>query len=171
MKKKNNLVLIGFMCCGKSTVARKLSKLTNKLYLDCDNLIETMSDKTIDEIFEKYGEKKFRKLEQKLAIYLQKDIKNSIIATGGGFYKVNNLNKIGTIIYLRGDFEYIVDRLKGSDKKIQKRPLLKDIDKAKTLFDKRKKKYEKKADFIVDIKDKTPKEIALEIIKISQKAD
>lgn len=174
MKKKNNIVLIGFMGVGKGTIARALYKETKFFPLDCDDLIESAYNLKIKEIFAKHGEDEFRKTEKKLAKFIEKNVDNAIISTGGGFYKVSNLKKLGTIIYLKSDFEGIINRIKNSPnatKKLAKRPLLKDLDEAKKLFEKRKDEYEKVADLIVDVGDKTPKQITKEIKKLLQKGN
>lgn len=166
MKKKNNIVLIGFMGVGKGTIARALYKETGLFPLDCDDLIESAYNLKIKEIFAKFGEDEFRKTEKKLAKFIEKNVSNAIISTGGGFYKVPNLKKLGTIIYLKSDFEGIISRIKNSPnatKKLAKRPLLKDPSEAKKLFDKRKDEYEKVADLIVDVSNKSPKMVALKI--------
>lgn len=166
MKKKNNIVLIGFMGVGKGTIARALYKEIGLFPLDCDDLIESAYNSKIKEIFAKHGEDEFRKIEKKLAKFIEKNVSSAIISTGGGFYKVPNLKKLGTIIYLKSDFEGIINRIKNSPnatKKLAKRPLLKDLKEAKKLFDKRKDEYEKVADLIVDVGDRSPKMVALKI--------
>ena len=166
MKKKNNIVLIGFMGVGKGTIARALYKETGLFPLDCDDLIESAYNLKIKEIFAKFGEDEFRKTEKKLDKIIEKNVSNAIISTGGGFYKVPNLKKLGTIIYLKSDFESIIKRIETSPnakKKLAKRPLLKDLKEAKKLFEKREDEYEKVADFIVDVRDKSTKIVALKI--------
>lgn len=166
MKKKNNIVLIGFMGVGKGTIARALYKETKFFPLDCDDLIESAYNLKIKEIFAKFGEDEFRKTEKKLAKFIEKNVSSAIISTGGGFYKVPNLKKLGTIIYLKSDFEGIINRIKNSPnatKKLAKRPLLKDLKEAKKLFEKRKNEYEKVADLIVDVGERSPKMVALKI--------
>ena len=166
MKKKNNIVLIGFMGVGKGTIARALYKEIGLFPLDCDDLIESAYNSKIKEIFAKHGEDEFRKIEKKLAKFIEKNINNAIVSTGGGFYKVPNLKKLGTIIYLKSDFDSIIKRIETSPnakKKLAKRPLLKDLNEAKKLFDKREDEYEKVADFIVDVSNKSPKMVALKI--------
>lgn len=166
MKKKNNIVLIGFMGVGKGTIARALYKEIGLFPLDCDDLIESAYNSKIKEIFAKHGEDEFRKIEKKLAKFIEKNINNAIVSTGGGFYKVPNLKKLGTIIYLKSDFDSMIKRIETSPnakKKLAKRPLLKDLNEAKKLFDKREDEYEKVADFIVDVSNKSPKMVALKI--------
>lgn len=166
MKKKNNIVLIGFMGVGKGTIARALYKETGLFPLDSDDLIESAYNLKIKEIFAKFGEDEFRKTEKKLAKFIEKNINNAIVSTGGGFYKVPNLKKLGTIIYLKSDFDSMIKRIETSpnaEKKLAKRPLLKDLDEAKKLFDKREDEYEKVADLIVDVSGKSSKMVALKI--------
>lgn len=168
MSKKKNIVLIGFMGVGKGTIARALYKETKLFPLDCDDLIESAYNLKIKEIFTQFGEDEFRKIEKNLAKFIEKNVKNSIISTGGGFYKVPNLKNLGIIIYLKSDFDSIIKRIKSSpnaEKKLAKRPLLANLGDAKILHDQRDKKYEKLADFVINAKDKSPKEIAKEIKK------
>ncbi len=162
-----NLVLIGFMGVGKGTVARALAKESNLFAIDSDDLIESLENRKIKDIFEKEGEEYFRELEAKTALWLQKSVKNSIISTGGGFYKVKNLSEIGKIIYLESSFDAILKRIlshPNAKKKLAKRPLFQDRKKAKELYAKRVKEYEKKADITINVENKTPKEIAKEIL-------
>ena len=169
MHKNKNIVLIGFMGVGKGTIARALIKKNKKIGLDTDDLIESMENRKIKAIFEEDGENYFRKLEQKMAKWLEKSVKNCVISTGGGFYKVTNLSKIGTVVYLKSSFEGILKRLKeheNAEVKLAKRPLLSDLEKAKKLFDEREKAYETKADIIIDVEDKKIKVILNELTKI-----
>ncbi len=163
-----NIVLIGFMGVGKGTIAREIVKQSDIFAIDTDDLIESMENRKIKKIFKEEGDEYFRKLEAKTAKWLEKNVKNTLISTGGGFYKVDNLNKIGKVVYLKSSFKAILDRIKShpnAQNKLKKRPLLKDLDKAKKLYESRIKDYEKKADIIIDVENKTPENIAKEIIK------
>lgn len=159
------------MGVGKGTIARALIKKTKAFGLDTDDMIESMENRKIKVIFEEEGEAYFRKLEKKTAKWLEKNVKNCVISTGGGFYKVNNLEKIGTIVYLKSSFEGILKRLREHEKadlKLAKRPLLCDEEKAKQLFKDRVEAYEEKADVIIDVENKSAKKIVNELIKILQ---
>lgn len=156
------------MGVGKGTIARALIKKNKKIGLDTDDLIESMENRKIKVIFEEDGESYFRKLEQKTAKWLEKNVKNCVISTGGGFFKVNNLKKIGTVIYLKSSFEGILTRLKeheNADIKLAKRPLLSDLDKAKKLFSEREKAYEAIAHITIDVENKKVKTIVNELLK------
>lgn len=154
------------MGVGKGTVARALYQETGLFAIDCDDMIESLANMKIREIFEQFGEEYFRKLEIDLANFLLASVDNAIISTGGGFYKAQNLNEIGTIIYLKAEFDYIIKRIENSENssiKFKKRPLLQDLQSAKNLHNQRDPLYESKADFVVNVENKTPKEIAKEI--------
>ncbi len=164
---KKNIILIGFMGVGKGTVARALVKASDKMAIDTDDLIESMENRKIKKIFETDGEPYFRDLEKKTAHWLEQSVDNTIISTGGGFYKQENLNKIGKIVYLKSSFEGILNRIHNApnaQKKLKKRPLLSDLDAAKKLYNERVTQYEKVADEIVVVENRDLEDIVKEIL-------
>ncbi|MEA2018616.1 MAG: shikimate kinase [Campylobacterota bacterium] len=165
---KENIILIGFMGVGKGTVARALVKNSDYFAVDTDDLIESLENKKIKKIFEENGEAYFRALEKKCALWCQKNIKSSIISTGGGFYKQPNLKKIGKVVYLQSTFEAILEGLRNapnSKKKFKKRPLLNDLKEAKKIYNQRVKEYEKVADIIINVEDWDEKKAVKNILK------
>ena len=163
-----NLVLIGFMGVGKSTLARALCRKTGMFGVDSDHLIESLEHRDIKTIFNEDGEEYFRSLEKKTALWLSKNVTDTIISTGGGFFKVNELNSIGQVIYLKSSFEGIIKKLKSlpdSNAKFEKRPLLQDLEKAKALFFERVPQYEEKADLTIDVENKNLNEIIDNILE------
>ena len=92
MKSKKNIVLVGMMGAGKSSIGKLLSKKIGLDFVDIDKLIEKKEDKTIVEIFRISGEKYFRDLEEKISIEKLKNI-NQVIALGGGAYLNRNIRK------------------------------------------------------------------------------
>jgi shikimate kinase len=165
--KKNNIILIGFMGVGKGTVARALVKKSNMFAIDTDDLIESMENRKIKKIFEVEGEPYFRALEKKTALWLENSVKDTIISTGGGFYKQENINKIGKVVYLKSSFQGILDRINNAPNaanKLKKRPLLQNLEEAQKLYDSRAKEYEKVAKIIVDVENKDIKDIVKEIL-------
>jgi len=151
---KKNIILIGFMGVGKGTTARAFAKKYGVYNIDTDDLIESKENKEIKKIFAKKGEAYFRACEQQTADWIEKSVKGTLISCGGGFYKVNNLKKLGTVVLLDASFEWIYNRLKrakNSKKKLAKRPLFADEKKAKALYKEREKAYKKLADVIVDV--------------------
>ncbi len=165
--KKNNIILIGFMGVGKGTVARALVEKSNMFAIDTDDLIESMENRKIKKIFEVEGEAYFRALEKKTALWLEKNVNNTIISTGGGFYKQENINKIGKVVYLKSSFQGILDRINNSPNavnKLKKRPLLQNMEEALKLYNSRVKEYEKVAKIVVDVENKDAKDIVKEIL-------
>ncbi len=163
-----NIVLIGFMGVGKGSIAREIAKRSDYMAVDTDDLIESLENRKIKVIFEEDGEKYFRKLEKRVALWLEKGVKNTLISTGGGFYKVDNLKKVGTIVLLDSPFEKILERIQNhpnAKKKLAKRPLLKDLKKAKELYNVRRPEYLEVADIVVDVSNKSLEKSAKEILK------
>jgi len=145
----NNIILTGFMGSGKSTIGRILAKELNTYFLDTDSLIETFENKSISEIFNTQGEEKFREMERYCFNWIKKDVRNTIISVGGGFpIFIPEIKEAGIVIYLKVEFENILKRM--NEEEIKKRPLFKDINKTKELFEKRNKIYEKLADYIIE---------------------
>ncbi len=158
----SNIILIGYMGSGKSTVGKRLSYVLRKPFLDTDRLIEKKEDITISEIFSMYGEEYFRNLETGCLedIILQKG--EYVIAVGGGLpireYNRELLKKIGTVIYLRANPDTIYERLKEDTT----RPLLSGVnpkEKIKEMMKTRSEFYEAAADVTIDVDDMNFEEI------------
>ena len=165
---KNNIVLIGFMGVGKGSVAREIVRQSGMVAIDTDDIIESMENRRIKMIFAEEGEPYFRNLEKRVAKWLQVSVDNTLISTGGGFYKVPDLNKIGTVVLLDASFQTIYQRIidhPNAAKKLKKRPLFQEIDKAEALYDEREPQYRAVADLVVDVSGKDYETIAKEILK------
>ena len=142
------------MGVGKGTTARAFAKKYGVYNIDTDDLIESKEKKEVKKIFAKKGEAYFRDLEQQTADWIENSVKGTLISCGGGFYKVNNLNKLGTVVLLDASFEWIHNRLKtakNSEAKLAKRPLFSQEEVAKKLYKEREKAYKKLADVVVDV--------------------
>lgn len=142
------------MGVGKGTTARAFSKKYGTYIIDTDDLIESKENKEVKKIFEKKGEAYFRKQEQKTADWIESCVQGTMISCGGGFYKVKNLKKLGTIVLLDASFEWIHNRLKtakNSESKLAKRPLFAREKEAKKLYSEREKAYRELADVVVDV--------------------
>jgi len=163
-----NIILIGFMGVGKGSVAREVIKHSHYIAIDTDDLIESMENKTIKKVFAEDGEEHFRSLERKISQWLEKSVKNTLISTGGGFYKQKNIKDIGVIVLLDSPFDKIIKRIKthpNAAKKLKKRPLLADLDEAKKLYDERLPEYKALADIVIDVTNKSALECAKELLK------
>ncbi|NDI33527.1 shikimate kinase [Chengkuizengella sediminis] len=147
---KKNIVLVGFMGTGKSTVGKQLSLKLGWEFVDTDQMIEQREKMSIPEIFSKKGENYFREVE---TIIIQKVMSNEkqVVATGGG--SVLNLQNRscmlshGTVIHLDAEVEEIIKRVKSE----KHRPLLQGNLKERVyeMMEKRKYAYEF-ADFVID---------------------
>ena len=163
-----NIILIGFMGVGKGSVAREVVKNSDYIAIDTDDLIESMENKTIKKVFVEDGEAHFRALEKKVANWLQKSVKNTLISTGGGFYKQKNIKDIGIVVLLDSPFDKIIKRIKAhpnAAKKLKKRPLLADLQKAEELYNERLPEYKTLADIVIDVTNKSALECTKELLK------
>ena len=163
-----NVILIGFMGVGKGSVAREVIKHSEYMAMDTDDLIESMENKKIKDIFADDGEAYFRRLEKDVSLWLQASVKNSLISTGGGFYKVKNLKKIGMVVLLDSPFDEIIKRIKkhpNAARKLKKRPLLSDLKKAKELYNQRRPEYLELADIVIDVTKKSAQDCSKELLK------
>ena len=163
-----NIALIGMMGSGKSTIGKLLnSKLEEFTFVDTDAKIIENEKISINEIFSKFGEEYFRKIEaQTLKTLLKQD--NQIISTGGGIVKSEEnlklLKENSVVIYLKASPETLYERVKSN----KERPLLKTeniFEKIKILLNEREINYNK-ANFTIITDNKLPDEITNEIIGI-----
>jgi shikimate kinase len=167
------IILLGYMGCGKSTIANRLSKNTNIPYVDLDKSIEEKTNMSIKDIFEQRGEIYFRKLEHEIFVELLKSPENLIIGLGGGtpcYANNHELLKGDNIIsiYLKASVETLFERLVFNK---SKRPLISDKSDeemkefiAKHLFD--RSFYYNQAQYKVNIDGKTKEETTLDILSI-----
>ncbi|MDD5935906.1 MAG: shikimate kinase [Clostridiales bacterium] len=113
---KDNIVLIGFMGSGKSSVGIRLAHALGYEFMDTDHYIESTYEKSIKDIFATEGEEAFRKIETDSLKELSKSLHHHVIATGGGMpLREENaalLRQIGTVIFLNASKEEIYSRLK-----------------------------------------------------------
>ncbi|MBQ3928625.1 MAG: shikimate kinase [Clostridia bacterium] len=162
---RKNVVLCGFMGCGKSTVGSLLSRKMGMSFVDLDSYIEKKENKTISQIFEDSGEEYFRQLERQTSQELSQK-KGLVIAAGGGTltYQVNvdAFRQTGTIVLLDIPVEVVSVRLQNDTT----RPLLNRPDKDKVmkeLYDRRLPLYKSAADVVVDAT-QSPMQVCSEII-------
>lgn len=167
MNIKKNIILTGFMGTGKTYTGRALARRLGTNFIDTDALIEKEAGIPISEIFEKFGETRFRELEREVVKRVSAE-KGMVIAVGGGAIvnpdNLAALKRNGLIINLTASPEVILSRVeRNSD-----RPLLQVEDKVgkiKELLEKRAPYYEK-ADITVNTDGKTTEQVAEEILRI-----
>ena len=142
------------MGVGKGTTARAFTKKYGTYIIDTDDLIESKENKEVKKIFAKKGEAYFRAQEQETANWIEKCVTGTLISCGGGFYKVDNLKKLGTVVLLDASFDWIHNRLKtakNAESKLAKRPLFSKEKEARKLYEEREKAYRKVADVVIDV--------------------
>lgn len=120
------IILLGYMGCGKSTIAKMLSKNIQIPFVDLDKYIEDKANKSINAIFELYGEIYFRKLEHECFVELLNSDQEIIIGLGGGtpcYANNHELLKGSDVksIYLKASIQTLFDRLSVNK---SKRPLI-----------------------------------------------
>lgn len=152
-KMRGNIVLSGFMGCGKTTIGRQLASALRMQFVDMDLYIEKKTGKTVKEIFAENGEAYFRALETETVRELSTS-ENYVIATGGGTLmqpvNVEEFHKGGgTIYFLDVPLAALQERLKND----KRRPLLQTPNRNEViekLLTERKPKYLASADVVVD---------------------
>lgn len=167
------IILLGYMGCGKSTIAEKLSGLLHLPFVDLDKSIEAKSEMSINQIFETFGEVYFRKLEHDVFVELLATSKNQIIGLGGGTpcYANNHELLKGegiTSIYLKASVETLFNRLSHNK---SKRPIVANKSEAelqefiaKHLFD--RSYYYNQAEYKIAVDGKSIDETVTDIMSI-----
>lgn len=162
-----NIVLIGFMGAGKSTISDYLSTMFDMDIVEMDQVIAEREEMSIPDIFATYGEEYFRDLETNLLKELQEE-SNLVISCGGGAAlracNVAEMKKNGRVVLLTASPEVILDRVKDSDD----RPVLKgrkSIEGITELMEQRRERYEAAADIVIQTDHKSVQEICEELIQ------
>lgn len=168
---KDNLVLIGFMGSGKTTIGKEYAKRNQMNFLDTDAYIEKKAGKKISEIFKEDGEEYFRQLETSVLEELKNELNHTVVSTGGGMplrrQNANRLKEIGKVCYLSAANQVIFERIKDN----KNRPLLQcdnPYEKICKLMSERKPIYEKAADYCIDTNSNDINEVCNEIKKIME---
>lgn len=163
----NNIVLIGYMGSGKSTVGRDLQRKTGMILLDSDQEIERLHNCKISQIFETRGEGAFRQMETDYLKELCQYPDPLILSTGGGMVlkeeNVMLMKKIGKVIYLKAEVDTLYRRLSNDTT----RPLLQNGNRRQIIAEmvaKREPYYLRAADRILQTDGKTLEEVVNEIV-------
>ncbi len=165
-KINKNLVMVGMMGAGKSHLGNNLAKKIRYNFYDTDFLIEKQTNLKIPKIFENFGEKYFRELEQEITLDILKK-KNSVISLGGGGYLNNTIRKIlkkySFTVWLRWDSKTLINRIKRN----KNRPIIINMNsnEIKKLIKERYKIYSQ-ADMEINCEGRTKTNIVNEIVKI-----
>ena len=160
-----NIFLIGFMGCGKSTIAAALSQNYGMEIIEMDQVLVEREGMSIPEMFAKHGETYFRDAETALVADIQKEA-NKVVSCGGGVVlreeNVEKMKSNGLVVWLTAEPETILERVKDD----HNRPLLegnKNVDYIRDMMEKRREKYEGAADAVVNTDGKSAETICKEI--------
>lgn len=161
-----NIVLVGFMGTGKTSAGRIAARWLNYQFVDTDELIEKATGLTVSQIFQKYGEIRFRS-EESLVVRKLASQENMVIATGGGLVinpeNVRLLKENSVFILLTANSAVILERVSRRNT----RPLLaksKTIETIEKLYAGRREYYEACSDYTVDTSNLSLDEAAGKII-------
>ncbi|MCI6060150.1 MAG: chorismate mutase [Dorea sp.] len=168
-----NIVLIGFMGAGKSTISDYLSTMFDMEIVEMDQVIAEREEMSIPDIFATYGEEYFRDLETSLLIEMQ-DRKNTVISCGGGAAlrerNVEEMKKNGRVVLLTASPEVVYERVKDSND----RPVLngrKNVEGIAELMEQRRGKYEAAADIVINTDHKTVLQVCEELVQRLQEIE
>ena len=170
MRTDGNVILIGFMGCGKSSVGRKLASLLAVPCLDTDTLIKEQEKMTIREIFAQMGQEYFRNAETRAVRGLTGREGRYVLSVGGGLpLRSENrelLKKLGTVIYLKASVQTLSERLARDTS----RPLLQGEEpleeKITRILSEREALYEEACSNVVVSDGKSIREVAQEIKRL-----
>ncbi len=159
----DNVILVGFMGAGKSSVGRILARRLGRCFVETDDMITAAEGRPIPEIFAEKGEAHFRALEDEMVRLLALK-RGDVIATGGGLPcdegRLEALRAVGTIVWLAGDFATLYERaLRGGD-----RPMLhgKTPRQVEALYEERRRFYSR-ADLSVETTGLNPDQVAARV--------
>ena len=164
---RKNIILCGFMGCGKSTVGKQLSEKMGMKFIDTDSYIEQKEGMTISKIFAEKGEDYFRSLELEVCKELS-NLHAAVISTGGGTLlkdeNVKAIKKNGVVFLLNVSSNTVLTRLKSDDT----RPLLQREDKEKAvkmMLSQRTPLYNRAADYVIDAEE-SPRKVCSRIMSV-----
>ena len=167
--KNTNLYLIGMMGSWKSTVGRKLAAVLDLEFIDMDDAIEEVTEMKVDDIFQEFGEQKFREMETAFFVEKAKQT-GQLFSTGGGIVlsaeNRNVLQKNGITFLLEASPQTLASRIH----KTSKRPLLPDSDnlemRLQQIWEERHQFYLDSAHHVILTDDLEPPQVLDEILKI-----
>lgn len=168
-----NIILIGFMGCGKTSVGKRLSQALGCEFLDTDELIELEQQRSIREIFDTDGEAAFREMETECVKKLLKRQGDGFVLSVGGGLPIRQVNRsllkeLGDVVLLQVSPDVVYKRLRND----RTRPLLQDknpMGRILDLMSARKSYYEEAATHIVDVNDRDFEEIVKDILHVCGK--
>lgn len=168
----NNIVLVGYMGSGKTTIGKYISCELGYEFVDTDEYIVKKEGMSINDIFSKKGEEYFRRLETDIVRELGASLHNAVIATGGGLPMRDEnrklLKALGTVYYLKTEADTIFRRISGNED----RPLLlceNPYERICSMLNEREPDYLLSADALIYTDNKSVEDVAREIFNSCKK--
>ncbi len=164
----NNIVLIGFTGCGKTSVGSLLAEKLERKFIDMDQEIEIGEAKSLEALRLEVGEEGFREVETS---YLEKLLtkKNKVIAMGGGIIlsegNVSIIKRLGNVVFLHTPYEQLISQIQESSTDEAQEDVTNDPN-LKALLNQREPLYFNTANIIIQTKDKGVSEVVEEIINL-----
>jgi len=170
MKKRKNIVITGFMGTGKTTVGREVAGRLGMKFYDTDEMVEARCEMSVAEIFERFGEDRFREIERAVFSELVEAVEDAVISTGGGTLLCRGIDDrmldSSMVCCLTASVEVLKRRIGES----RSRPLAgAATGNIESLLRQRERKYAVLPNQI-DTSELTPEQGATEIIRIYQSA-
>ena len=157
----DHIFFIGFLGAGKSTLAKNLGRMFHRPFVDTDRIVERRVGKSVTEIFATEGEPSFRRYETRALRGLAEE-RSLLVSCGGGVVEtpenIELMHKMGYCVYLSGDLDDSLRQIRRSDT----RPDFKSPKHAADLLVHRRPLYERVADFTIDIRGKSFKDVSYE---------
>jgi shikimate kinase len=167
---KKNIVLTGFMGAGKTAVGKEVSERLGMPLVEMDEEIEKKAGMRISEIFERFGEGRFRELESEECEKIG-EMENMVISAGGGVVmrreNVRALKRNGIVVFLHASAEVFFERVRNESH----RPLLEveePMKKVRELLELRLPAYRKTADFVIDTSNLSVMEVADKVVRMHE---
>jgi shikimate kinase len=160
----DNVILVGFMGAGKSSVGRLLARHVGRCFVETDDMITAREGRSIPEIFAERGEAHFRALEDETVRLLALKA-GDVIATGGGLFcregRPEALKALGTVVWLTGDFDVLYERARRAGE----RPMLagRGRDEVEALY-RAREPYYRQADLTVDTTNINADQVATKVL-------
>jgi len=159
-----NVILVGFMGAGKSSVGRLLARRLGRCFVETDDMITAREGRSIPEIFAERGEAHFRALEEETVRLLALK-SGDVIATGGGLPcrdgRPEALRALGAVVWLAGDFDALYERARRAGE----RPMLagRGRDEIEALY-RAREPYYRQADLTVDTTGVGPDQVVAKLL-------
>lgn len=168
LKRTPGIYLVGFMASGKSTIGRMLADEIGWRFVDMDEEIESVQRRTIGEIFESLGEEEFRRIEHDAISRRVRSVRcgvPTVLALGGGAFtrpeNVQLLSENGITVWIDTAFAIVRKRAEGA----HHRPLARDADRFRQLFDARRKFYSQ-AEYRVQVTEDSSRKALADVLKL-----